>query len=390
MHDPTEITFIRRIAHLITRKCRKHNLVVRLRPKGKVRGHVLLSYLTEPFLFGPETKRFRASGNRWECRLMAKTWLGLGYNVDVIDFNNYRFKPRTKYHIIIDIHENLERLHSRLPRECVRILHLTGSHWLFQNSAEYARLAALYERRKAMLIPRRYQKPFNSHFLADYVTLIGNEKTAQTYPFIRDKMTSFGVTPINEFPFNAGKNWKQASSRFLWLGSSGMVHKGLDLTLEAFAQMPEYHLTITGPLQSDEAFMKVYAHELQMPNVTITGTLDLTSDQFKNIVSKTIACILPSCSEGQAGSVISAMHAGLIPIVSYATGVTTNDFGYILAPCTISSIIKAVNTVASLPQRELANRSQKSWQYVREHNTRERFAFDYVQFAERVIQERAS
>ena len=33
-----------------------------------------------------------------------------------------------------------------------------------------------------------------------------------------------------------------------------MVHKGLDLVLEAFAGMPEYHLTVCGPVAKEKDF----------------------------------------------------------------------------------------------------------------------------------------
>ena len=38
-----------------------------------------------------------------------------------------------------------------------------------------------------------------------------------------------------------------------------MVHKGLDLVLEAFVAMPEYHLTVCGKVSSEKDFEDAYA-----------------------------------------------------------------------------------------------------------------------------------
>ncbi len=42
----------------------------------------------------------------------------------------------------------------------------------------------------------------------------------------------------------------------MWFGSGGMIHKGLDLVLEVFARMQEYHLHICGPVHHEEDFCK--------------------------------------------------------------------------------------------------------------------------------------
>jgi hypothetical protein len=49
-----------------------------------------------------------------------------------------------------------------------------------------------------------------------------------------------------------------------------MVHKGLDLVLEAFARMPECQLTIVGPVRNEPEFVNVYRKELfHTPNITV-------------------------------------------------------------------------------------------------------------------------
>jgi hypothetical protein len=83
--------------------------VIHLTPKDQVKGAVLLSYITLPFL-DTRSETFDAHTNRWECVQMANTFLAEGYAVDVIDFTNTVFVPTKKYTYFVDIGWNMERL----------------------------------------------------------------------------------------------------------------------------------------------------------------------------------------------------------------------------------------------------------------------------------------
>ena len=43
-------------------------------------------------------------------------------------------------------------------------------------------------------------------------------------------------------PSPEGKDFEVCRPHFMWLGSRGFVHKGLDVVLEAFSEMPELAL----------------------------------------------------------------------------------------------------------------------------------------------------
>lgn len=97
-----------------------------------------------------------------------------------------------------------------------------------------------------------------------------------------------------------------------------MVYKSLDLALEAFAQMPEYQFTVCGPVKGEEDFEKFYYKELyETPNIKTLGWMNIDMPDFKKVLDNNLGVIYPSCSEGGGGSVITCLHAGLIPIVSY-------------------------------------------------------------------------
>jgi glycosyltransferase involved in cell wall biosynthesis len=352
--------------------------VITLRPKGASRGRVLLSYLTEPFLH-PRTVNFESHTNLWECKQIAQTFLDKGFTVDVVDWKNSSFMPKRTYKYVIDIHSNLERWSAVLPSTCIKIFHATGSHWLFQNTAEYTRLLELQQRRGYTLMPRRIVSPTHSVEHADRVTILGNKTTQATYAFAKKPLFPIPLSTTNEFPFPEEKDFAAVQKSFIWFGGGGSVHKGLDLVLELFAQHPEYQLSVCGKIDSD--FERAYFRELhELPNITLYGWVHPSGDIFTSLVSKAVALIHPSCSEGQSGAVILGLHASLIPIVTKESGVDVEPFGITLPDASSASLRDAVQSIANAMPETLSARAKEAWQYARTHHTREVFAKSYADF----------
>jgi glycosyltransferase involved in cell wall biosynthesis len=359
--------------------------VIHLPPSGSQRGSLLLSYILHPFFHDPSARE-TSHTNEWECRQIARIFQERGFAVDVIDFRNSGFVPKKRYSVFIDIHSNMERLAQPLGANCLKVLHITGSHWLFQNSAEYSRLFALQQRRGVTLVPRRIVPPSLAIEACDCATILGNDVTQRTFGYAKKPLYPIPVSTINQFEFNEQKDFERYRSSYLWLGGSGMVHKGLDLVLETFAKLPEYTLTVCGPVKNEPDFLAAYRRELtETPNITTVGWVALKSDMFKRIIDETVAVIYPSCSEGQASSVVACLHAGLIPIVSAQSGVDVGDFGTILTTCTSEEMRSAIERLSALPAVELQARSRKAWTFARSRHTRDRFAREYAAFVDSVV-----
>lgn len=358
--------------------------IIHLKTPGNSKKYVLLSYITHPFRIPTTSPRFSQHSNLWECKEIANIWLKYGYNVDVIDYNNNRFIPNHPYDIFIDIHSNMERLSPYLHKS-KKILHITGAHWEFQNNAEIKRIEGVKNRKGVILMPVRQVLPSTGIEHADCGTILGNKFTQDTFEYAKKPLFPIPLSTIVQYPFY-DKDYDKIRNNYLWLGSSGMVHKGLDLVLEAFSQLPEYNLIICGPVNKEKDFEKAYYDELyNLPNVKVVGFIDITSSKFVEIITNTIGLIYPSCSEGQAGSVITCMHAGLIPIISYESGVNTGDFGYTLSENTIEVIIKTIITLSQKSTDELQKMSFNSWSYARENHTRESFSKKYEEFVNWLI-----
>jgi len=361
--------------------------VITLKPECKSKGNVLISYIITQFLKKRKNNlNYLSHTNVWECYKIANIYLKFGYTVDVINWDNKEFIPKKKYKVFIDIHSNLERLSTIINNDCIKILHITGAHWLYQNTSEYKRLLELQKRKNVTLIPRRIA-PFSLGIEnADLAIILGNEFTINTFRYASKPMYRIPVSSSVLFDYNENKNFNDCKRNYLWIGSIGLAHKGLDLVLEAFSQLPDYNLTVCGPIKEEKDFEKAYFDELyNTKNINTVGWVDISSMEFKKIVNNCIGVIYPSCSEGGGGSVITCLHAGLIPIVSYEASVDVLDFGFVLKELSIEEIIKNVKTVSSLGINELKLKSKKAWEYARKYHTRGSFAAEYEKFVRNVL-----
>ncbi|MEX0804154.1 MAG: glycosyltransferase [Candidatus Binatia bacterium] len=352
---------------------------ISVKPEGPLRGHVLLCYENQAFFVKPGERVPNDHTNRWEALEIAKTFREIGYQVDVIGENNDRFMPVKPYAFFVGNRINFERIAKSLNQDCVKILHIDTAHWLFNNTGEHQRLLALQRRRNFTLPTRRSLKPNLAIEHADYATILGNEFTISTYRYAKKPIYRLPISTPVEYPWAEDKDFEQSRKHFLWFGSGGFVHKGLDLVLDAFADMPEYHLTICGPIHKEKDFMRAY-HEMlyQLPNIHTEGWVDIGGSRFLEITRNCLGLIYPSCSEGGGGSVISCMHAGLIPIVSREASVDVNEsFGLILKECSIEEIKNSIRKISSLSAQELKQMAQTAWDFARANHTKERFAGEY-------------
>jgi len=179
-------------------------------------------------------------------------------------------------------------------------------------------------------------------------------------------------------PWPEQKHYDACRANFRWFGSQGFVHKGLDLVLEAFADMPDYQLYVCGPFQKEKEFVKVFYPELyQTPNIHAIGWVDVNGPEFLEVVNKCVGGVYPSCAEGQAGAATTLMHAGLVPLVSYESGVDVDDCGVVFKDHSIQTIRETVRMVSQLPADHLQRMARKAWECARAVHTRENFAREF-------------
>ena len=263
---------------------------VSVAPKGASRGNVLLCYENKGFFLKSGERIPNDHTNRWEAVQIAQTFLDLGYRVDVISENNDWFVPAKHYSFFIGNRINFDRIAQSINRDCVKILHIDTAHWLFHNTGEHQRLLALQRRRRLTLPARRSLAPNLAIEHADYATILGNEFTVGTYAYADKPLYRLPISSSALYPWQEDKNFEACRNHYLWLGSYGFVHKGLDLVLEAFAEMPQYHLTVCGPIEEESDFATAYEKELyRTPNIHTAGWIDCLTCYSRKFERETVS-----------------------------------------------------------------------------------------------------
>jgi glycosyltransferase involved in cell wall biosynthesis len=375
-----------------------------LKHQGTKQGNVLLSYIIEPFLLQDEHDISNAHHHDWLSWQIGLTFSSLGYDVDVVDYQDRKFVPTKNYDFFVGARTNFQRLSALMPNKCIKIVHLDTAHWLFNNSSAYQRHLDLQKRRGVTLASFKWVEPNWAIEYADYATTNwGNQFNVGTYKYAEKQIFQIPLPTCAVYPEPAEKDFDTCRNHFLWFGSDGLIHKGLDLVLEAFAQMPECRLTVCGPLRTRESnaekgplkqdtqFEAAFHRELyESKNIHTAGWVDVEGETFQKIADQCIGVVFPSCSEGGGASVITCMQAGLIPIVSYETNVEVGDFGFTLPLSSIDEIKKCVRHVCELPEAELKTMANKAWQFSQANHTREKFSINYRKVIEQIISEQSS
>jgi glycosyltransferase involved in cell wall biosynthesis len=315
----------------------------------------LLIYLSNAFYDDPHKLQRNGFVTALQSLEIAKAFNRLGYIVDVVDYRDDMFVPSTHYDVCFGMHQNFGRLLPMLAKDkTVNIYYATGVYWEVENVAEDARCQSLKVRRgiKARL-PTRLA-PNNWVQAADAVVAQGNEFVLRPYRVHNPRV--FGIehsathtTPPN---FDVKDFAGSARQNFLWFGSIGLLHKGLDVVLEAFSSLEDLHLWVCGPLQSQDEreFVKLYSKELfHTANIHPIGWINIRSQEFLELTDKCVAAIHASCADSMPGCVLNCMARGLIPLVSRESGMDTDGFGITLEESSVPEIRRVVSEIANTP-----------------------------------------
>jgi len=359
--------------------------ITSLRPREKATGNVLISYIPDDVL-SAEDEVSASHTHYWECRQMAHSFIDAGFNVDIVDFADNEFIPQKTYDILVSARTNLERLAKHVPDRCLKIAHLDTAHFLTNNANATERLRSIRDRHQVSLRSTRMVENNWAIEAADMGCVLGNAFTEDSYRFAGKPIHRIPLSSVRQYDWLADKEFDACRKTFLWFSSGGFAHKGLDLVIDAFAELPDHRLLICGPLDREPRFIKAFERPMyHSDNIETIGWVDVTSPEFTAIRQRTVATIYPSCSEGGGGSVITCMHAGLVPIVTPEASVDVGDFGVVLNEATVPAVRDAILDLSELPAADLEQRARSAWEYACANHTREGFADAYDRFVRDVV-----
>jgi hypothetical protein len=352
--------------------------------KTKYKKHMLISYLTEPF----QKKINLKHTNKTECYSAAEIFNKLGYTVDVIDFSSDVKIDYNKYEVIYGFGRVFENSFYSSDANIKRIFYGTGCSTHYSNYKGVKRVEKFNKKYNVNVFTSGRFTNFLplQHYSSDVIITLGNDFSANTYKI---KDANLIIHSLDLFYFNdADRNIKQkdfssAKKHFLWFGSMGLIHKGLDLCIEYFKKNPDLTLHICGVNSHEQEFFNVFKDELgnKISNIINYGFIDIKGDEFKNIIKKCAFTIYPTISEGGSPALLNVMVNGLIPITTEACSLDLKGLGFIIKDLTVKSIDEQVKKALKLSNKEIENLSRKV-----KNNTKKRYTLKrYKENLEKII-----
>lgn len=321
----------------------------------------------------------------WETTEMVRQLNERGLVVDFYDVHSIEPIDWATYIIAFVQSDRLAECPAKLPIK--KVFYCTENYWAFQNLAEMTRLRDFHRRTGIWVRPERQTRISFSDEYADYITSFGTPFQRQLY-HPRPERHQLNIS-VAQQPEHVAKDIAAARSSFVWLGSGGAILKGLDLAVEAFAELPEATLYIAGNIEREERLWQWLKPQLdRYPNLRYLGWVDVTSPAFAKVANGCIGQVYPSASEGGPGSVAQLLHYGLIPIVTETAAVRSAFLGFEIdsqePEIIIADIQRHVRTLLALPDADLRQRSDAAREFAVQNHTRPAYAASFGALLDRM------
>jgi len=290
---------------------------ININPLNLTQPRILISYLCS--LFELDVTKPIGRTHYFEINEMLKIFSERGYCIDLVNCNSciqINKIKNIKYDIIFGFGEVFYQM-SLLQPQAKTILYMTENHPIISEEEEVKRKDYYYMRHnKKVKFTRSGRFYTKIHLSKKYDHII---TMSDLWPLQSQYNKIYSIFPTGLVNTNfvfAEKNHDLCKKKYLWMGSSGAIHKGLDLLVDIFSKKPDFHLYVCGLNSKDRAFLNYLAQN----NIHDCGYVDIQSNMFLEIVNKCTYIILPSCSEACSTSVVTGMLHGLIPIVMRDAG----------------------------------------------------------------------
>jgi glycosyltransferase involved in cell wall biosynthesis len=320
----------------------------------------LVSYIIHPFQLNADDWRNIQFSNIGIARCIVRVLNELGYIVDIVDYRDKNFLPRSEYNLFIGHGGlNFKRIASRLSSDTPKIYFSAGPHWKFCNEQERTRIIAMRARRGVYYPFERLSVSEEwACCHADAIIAFGNNFVRKTYRKFKCVLNLNNAAYPDSHYDEIKKDFITARNNFVFFSGGGNVHKGLDLLLETFTRV-DAHLYICQGVTAD--FHKVYRTELEdYPNIHLISYLPMRTKQFYEVIDKCAFLIYLSCADGSPDAVVECMHQGLIPVLSREATIDTADYGMTLDRYSIDEIVKVVQKLSKIPPEYCEEMSRKT------------------------------
>ena len=374
--------FIHKIAVSLPLRLTKKRIVRSDKNRNvKAQGDVLLYYKTDPIFSKKLSKAYRHTNNA-EILEMVSLLNQKGFNVCIIDrdasLKEIQCVLDREYELYIaNAAGNSAPHHVYLMNNVSarhKIIYAAGPEPTVSNELVAERHLNFEKRNGWKPIWRRMVKGenFEERFKgASAIIYFGNRFNEST--FAKFKIPLYPITPSTEprleKPLPRFEN--SEPKNFIYFGGSGLICKGLDLVLEAFDGLYNLNLDVCCEMVEKD-FWDYYKPLLaRNPQIKIKGFVSVSSSKFRSITDKAGFNIFPGSAEACATSVVTCMRRGVVPLITWETGVDVDGFGFQLDEVSIEEIRASVLKLSQMSEGELKQRRQKTLEVSRKYKMEE-------------------
>lgn len=317
------------------------NIVIKNVNHTKYNKNALLVYVTKPFV----KKNLKIKHpNYYEAINIVRVIGEMEYNVDVVFVDADGVKNYKKYDLIIGQGKCFTNSIGNTKAGCIRIYYATGACWLVAFYSELLRWKRFYKEKGYIETQTRFGLPYRPELemqsMMDVNAIIchGGKWCKSTYNIFNKPIYEVCATGISKWKYvDMARDINECRYNYIWFGGNGLIHKGLDICIEAFQEINNAELYIC--CQYEKKFFDKYKEELKCDNIHFIGFVNTESEEFYELMNKCAFILGTSCSEGICTSIITCMQTGLIPITSVENDI---DYGIKLDNCEVDTVVNAI------------------------------------------------
>ncbi|HDY7986287.1 TPA: glycosyltransferase [Vibrio vulnificus] len=281
--------------------------------------------------------------NRRECSIVVSVLNSLGYTVDLLDCRDSEPINSRRYDLVFGFGHPFRKSISDK-----KILYLTEQSPKFSYREELKRIDEYNTINQASLKIERsgvFYEDADIEMSDGFITLGYENKLNLTIDYGIESNRVECVYPTG-VPSSISKADFSKQS-FLWFGSAGVVHKGLDILCDVFKERPDLDLYVAGDIGRNKKLVP------KLKNIHLCGYVEVCSKQFFDLIQTCSFVVLPSCSEGVPTGVITCMQSGLIPICTKVCSIQeSQQFGFCLSTPDKNELFALIDKASLLDSEE--------------------------------------
>lgn len=374
------------IKNIIKKRIQEYDVIQNINYYKKDQKKVLISYMTIAYQPNFNNECIYHT-NMLELQQIIRWFIEKDYSIDLIDsladVLNYKNMLEKRYDVLFGFGKSFDYL-KEIQVDAKKVLYVTENDFDISHKSELQRIEYYKERtgKNVRLVRsgKYYKKDSFSNI--DALITLGEPRVFEKYSMDKYYLSPTGLKNCN-YKF-VDRNFDESKKNFLWFGSNGAIHKGLDLLLDAFKDINFATLHIFGLNKYDKKILKVKEQE----NIKIYDKVNVQDDFFVEIVNKCSYIFMPSCSEAKSTAVLTCMRHGLIPIVTNTMGFNEyREYVTIIDDFSIDNIKRMIKKSTEIDNEALSKYHKKVFDFSNKYFCLDRYRKDINIILSKILEE---